>query len=176
MWSYESTSTEDLVGYSCGVWCPVKYASVCVRRPGGRTHTAAGRPGVGPGSGLTRSSRGPGTTFIVSPRGSRPPPAPGGFRDAHISGQRARCPKTIKRHFRVSEAYMQGSYILPWHGCPHKKSRPPRSLRGFPLYIPPIVEGGKAASPDSNRQIPPFNFRDGALRLLPLQPRARMRP
>eukprot|EP00964_Phaeocystis_antarctica_P026305 scaffold14813_cov57-Phaeocystis_antarctica.AAC.1 len=35
----------------------VKYASVCVspggRRPGGGTHTAAGLPGVGPGSGLT---------------------------------------------------------------------------------------------------------------------------
>ena len=58
----------------------VKYASVCVspggRRPGGGTHTAAGLPGVGPGSGLTRPSRGPGTTFIVSPRGFPTPSRP----------------------------------------------------------------------------------------------------
>ena len=72
MVSYESTSMEDLVGYSCGV-CKVLYASVCVSpgsTPRGRTHTAAGRPEVGPGSGLTidrRVSRVPGPTFIVVP-------------------------------------------------------------------------------------------------------------
>ena len=57
----------------------VKYASVYVSLSarGGGTHTAAGRPGVDPGSGLTRPSRGPGTTFIVSPRGFPTPPGPG---------------------------------------------------------------------------------------------------
>jgi len=53
--SYASTSMQDLVGYSCGV-CKVREC-VCVSpgsTPRGRTHTAAGRPGVGPGSGLTR--------------------------------------------------------------------------------------------------------------------------
>ena len=58
----------------------VKYASVCVSpgsTPRGRTHTAAGRPGVGPGSGLTRPSRVPGPTYIVSPGGFPTPPRSG---------------------------------------------------------------------------------------------------
>eukprot|EP00964_Phaeocystis_antarctica_P068483 scaffold41478_cov67-Phaeocystis_antarctica.AAC.1 len=84
---------EDLVGYSCGV-CKVRECvcqsvglqkkRVCVSARGGGTHTDAGRPGVDPGSGLTRPSR---TTFIVSPRGFPTPPGgapdPGlPFRDA----------------------------------------------------------------------------------------------
>eukprot|EP00964_Phaeocystis_antarctica_P161766 scaffold134348_cov81-Phaeocystis_antarctica.AAC.1 len=44
---------------------------------GGGTHMAAGRPGVGPRSGLTRSSRGRVRHTLRVPGGSRPPPAPG---------------------------------------------------------------------------------------------------
>ena len=46
------------------------------RQPGVGTHPAAGRPRAGPGSGLTRAPRCPGTTFTMSPRGYPTPPRP----------------------------------------------------------------------------------------------------
>ena len=52
VWSYESTSMEDLVGYSCGV-CKVRE---CVCQPGGAELT---RPPAGPGSTRGRASLDP---------------------------------------------------------------------------------------------------------------------
>ena len=97
----------------------VKYASVYVSLSarGGGTHTAAGRPGVDPGSGLTRASldprdsRGPGTTFIVSPRGFPTPPPPPGFRDADMSSRPKLNPASPIRGVSAQNPLVQGPAV-----------------------------------------------------------------
>ena len=87
VWSYESTSMEDLVGYSCDV-CKVRE---CVCQPWGSTprgrnshgrRPARGRPGVGPHSLVPRVAR---VDIHCESPGVPDPLPPPGFRDPHIS-------------------------------------------------------------------------------------------
>ena len=107
VWSYESTSMEDLVGYSCDV-CKVRE---CVCQPWGSTprgrnshgrRPARGRPGVGPHSLVPRVAR---VDIHCESPGVPDPLSPPGFRDPHIRGQQSlsqlslpsfvpRCPKS----------------------------------------------------------------------------------